>query len=380
MLISSLKVALIHDWLHTHRGGEKILEALCEIFPSAPIFTLFYSPGRCSPLIERHPIHTSFLNRLPGNRKYYRYLLPLFPLAAEKLHILDYDLIFSSSHCVAKGVIPSPGATHISYCHTPMRYAWDRYQDYFGKSWAEWAFLPFLHQLRIWDSVSSNRVDHFIANSYWVKQRIQKYYRRESRVITPFVDLDFFQPKIKSKEDFYLIVSSFVPYKRLDIAIQACRNLGKRLILVGEGPEESKLRSLSGPGIEFAGRVEFSQLRDLYCRARALLFPGEEDFGIAPLEAMACGTPILAFARGGVTETVVEKETGLFFFEQTSPSLEKVISEFESSPSDFWVDACRARAEKFSKKIFQQKITDFVLSHAVSGNSRALLHTPEGLT
>jgi glycosyltransferase involved in cell wall biosynthesis len=358
--ISDLRVAIIHDWLVTSRGGERVLEALCEIFPQSEIFTLFHKPGSTTERIESRPIHASFLNRLPKVEKYYRNLLPLLPYTIEQTQLEGFDLILSSSHCVAKGVIPPPGTLHISYLHTTMRYAWDQAYQYFGGGLKEFLVSPFLHYLRMWDVTSSARVDHFIANSRFVSQRIEKYYRRPSDVVNPFVDLERFKPAHGEKGDYYLLVSAFAPYKRVDLAIEACEKLGKRLLIVGGGQQEKTLKRMGGKWTQFLGNLPDDFLPDLFAGAKALLFPGVEDFGITPLEAMASGTPVIALGAGGALETIEEGKTGLFFYEQTAEALIQAIQTFEKQPNTFTAAACRERAEFFSKSRFQKQILGIV--------------------
>ena len=359
---SPKRIAIIHDWLVTFRGGEKVLEAITELFPYAELFTLYYTPGKVSPKIEGHKIHSSFLNRLPLAKRFYRYTLPLMPLAIESFDLTDFDLVISSSHCVAKGIIPSPDALHICYCHTPMRYAWDQYRVYFGGCFKQFLFLPSIHRLRQWDVTSSHRVDHFIANSEWVKNRILKYYRRDAEVIPPFFELSS-EPTSASPKDYYLVVAGLSPYKRIDIAIEACRKLNRRLMIVGAGQDEKKLLAMADNDIKFLGRVSDEELRKLYGECRALLFPGAEDFGIAPLEAMACGRPVIAYGKAGVTETVVDRATGLFFLDQTADSLCDAIVELEKLLPTISSDTCRKQAERFSRKRFQESFQNSIQRH-----------------
>lgn len=353
------KVAIIHDWLLGLRGGERVLDALCELYPSADLFTLFHEPGAVGPVIGRHPIQASFLNRFPEVSRYYRWLLPLYPLAIERFDLTPYDLVISSSHCVAKGIIPRPDAVHVCYCHTPMRYAWDRYGDYFPG--AKGALVaPFLHYLRLWDVTSAARVDHFVANSTWVRDRIEKYYRRDADVIPPFVDLETFRPAPETaRGDYYLVVSALAPYKRIDLAIRACNALDRELRIVGEGQLDRELRALAGPRTRFLGRVALDEVKRQYAGARALLFPGEEDFGITPLEAMACGKPVIALGRGGALDSVVDGETGLFFPEPTVESLTDAIRRFESGAA-FSPARCRERAERFGRETFLARFRETV--------------------
>jgi glycosyltransferase involved in cell wall biosynthesis len=353
-MLTDIKIALVHDWLVANRGGEKVLEAIAELYPKADIFTLFHTPGKPAPWINRHRVITSHLNQLPRSRHFYRYLLPLLPAAIESFDLSSYDLVLSSSHCVAKGVIVSPSALHICYCHTPMRYAWDKAPDYFSR-WQQPLVFPVLHYLRQWDVSSSARVDKFLANSNWVAKRIEKYYRRESTVIYPFADLENLALSEKSRDNYYLVVSGFAPYKRIDLAIKACQKLDRKLVIVGEGQCERELKALATRSTQFVGRVGGDELIRLYQNARALIFPGEEDFGIAPVEAMACGTPVIALGSGGVTETVVEGETGTFFASPEVEDLCRAIENFESTAVNISPSRCRERAAEFGRPAFQER-------------------------
>ncbi|MEW6455365.1 MAG: glycosyltransferase [Acidobacteriota bacterium] len=332
------RVALIHDWLTGRRGGEKVLEALVTLFPDADIFTLFHFKGSQSKIIEDKKIHWSFLQNFPFIKKFYRNYLPLYPIAIELFNLEKYDLIISSSHCVAKGIIPHPHSLHICYCHTPMRYAWDLYHYYFPQpsmSLFKKIFIPsIMNWLRTWDQATSLRVDYFISNSYHVAKRIKKYYGREAEVINPPVDTEFFT-LYEEKEDYYLIVSALVPYKKIDLAISAFNRINKKLKIVGNGPDYKKLKKLAGKNVEFLGSVSDSDLKFFYQRAKCFLLPGEEDFGIAPLEAQACGTPVIAFRKGGATETILENETGIFFEKLNIESLISAIDKFEKIKFNF---------------------------------------------
>ena len=363
--LENAKVALIHDWLMGMRGGEKVLEIFCHLFPESDIYTLLYESSDLSEEIKNHRIFTSFINRLPFKNKKYRNYLPLFPTAIELFNLKGYDLIISSSHCVAKGIIPPPDALHISYIHTPMRYVWDMYHEYFGREKigiVKRLIIPaFANYLRTWDVASSKRVDCFIANSNHVAMRIKKYYRRDSIVIHPPVETNFYKPADKIGE-YFLIVSALVPYKKVDITIKVFNHLQKPLLIIGNGPEERRLKAMAGSNVSFKDWQPPSALLKYYQDCRALLFPGEEDFGIVPVEAQACGKPVIAYKRGGVTETVIgyngdndRKCTGVFFEEQNEKNILKAIEKFNSIQwnSEF----IRHQAQKFSVNRFRDEIT-----------------------
>jgi len=353
-----MKVALVHDWLTGMRGGERVLEAFCELFPEAEIFTLFHFTGTVSPLIESRKIHTSFLQRF-AHREYYRYLLPFMPSAVESLNVKDFDLVISSSHCVAKGVIPAGDARHICFCHSPMRYIWDCQEDYFGRKASKFPFSFITSQLRRWDRLSSSRVHSFIANSQFIKNRIERCYSRKSEVIYPFIEIGCFHKEEKIK-NYYLVVSAFAPYKRVDIAIQACNYLKLPLKIIGSGQEEKKLRKLAGKTIEFLGWQPDEVVRKYLSSCKAILFCGREDFGIVPLEAMASGRPVIAFSDGGAMETIIEGKTGEFFPQQTAESLVKALLRFEKEAHKFDSSVIQQYAAKFDKIIFMEKIKDFL--------------------
>lgn len=350
------RIALIHDWLTGMRGGEKVLEVLCTIFPQADIFTLLHVPGQVSPTIERHHIVTSPLQKLPGIARSYRHLLPLMPWAIEQFDFTGYDLLISSSHCVAKGARPPVGIPHWSYCHTPMRYIWDQYDQYFSPDRAAWpvrqAMRLIRSRLQQWDVRTAARVHAFWANSVNVQQRIRRIYGRESDVIYPPVDTDFYSalPVIPTgeREDFYLVVSALAPYKRIDLAIEACRRMKRRLVIIGEGQTRAALGHLAGSDVTFLGWRCATELRDTFRRARALLFPGEEDFGITPVEALAAGCPVIAFGRGGALETIENHVTGLFFEEQSAESLAAALHDFERLDLD--PEAMRKASSPFSRQ------------------------------
>ena len=351
-----MRVALVHDWLTGMRGGEKVLECLCEIFPEAPVYTLVHVPGSVSPIIESRDITTSFLQRLPGSYRHYRALLPLFPAAIESFDLRGFDLVVSSSHAVAKGIIPGPRTTHVSYVHTPMRYVWDLMPEYAARSGrlTRAALRLAGPWLRAWDVAASTRVDTFIANSHHVAARIKRYYGREAQVVHPPVDTDFYTPGDEAPREHLLIVSALVPYKNIELAIAAVRGTAHRLVIAGEGPSRARLQAVAGPEVSFVGRLTNEQLRDLYRRASAFILPGEEDFGIAALEAQACGTPVVAYARGGALETVVDGRTGLLCGEAEPEALAKAIDTALRIP--FNRETLRAHALGFSRARF---VTDF---------------------
>lgn len=348
-----MKVALVHDWLTGMRGGEKVLEVLCEIFPDADLFTLFHRRGSVSPAIERHAIRTSFVQYLPFAAAHYRRYLPLFPFAIEQFDLDAYDLVVSSSHCVAKAVVPTGKARHLSYCYSPMRYAWDQFDAYFGaervgRFKSRWFYRPLLARLARWDAATASRVDRFVADSAHVAGRIRRYYNREATIVYPPVDTTFFQPSSQPPGPHFLIVSALVPYKRIDRAIAACDRVGAPLRIAGDGPERSRLERSARGNVEFLGSLTNDELRDEYQRARAVIMPGEEDFGIVPLEAQACGRPVVALGVGGARETVIDGDTGVLFPEPTEDSL---IAGLERAATiQFDEVRIRQNAERFSRE------------------------------
>jgi glycosyltransferase involved in cell wall biosynthesis len=347
-----VRVALVHDWLTGMRGGEKCLEVLCELFPAADIFTLFRRRGSVSPAIEAHRIETSFVQRLPFVQQHYRRYLPLFPAAVEQFDLDPYDLVISTSHCAAKAAVAPGRARHLCYCFSPMRYAWDQFDAYFGPERVgatarRWIYAPVMARMARWDAATAHRVDRFVAISQYVAGRIRRYYNRDATVVYPPVDTAFYCPADVAPESHFLIVSALVPYKRIDLAIEACRMAGARLRVVGEGPDRDALMRLAGPDVEFRGWLSNDDIRDEYRRARAVLLPGEEDFGIVPVEAQACGRPVVAYGRGGALETVVDGETGVFFDELSAPALASALERVTAMHVDS--DRVRAHAERFAR-------------------------------
>ncbi len=357
-----MRVALVHDWLTGMRGGEKVLLSLARLFPEAPIFTLLHVRGSVAPELEGREIHTTFVQRLPDVERRYRHYLPLFPAAAATLDLSGFDLVVSSSHCVVKGVRTPKGAVHVCYCHTPMRYVWDRYRDYFGPGRVT-PIAGFLIRyaaagLRAWDAASAARVHRFVANSAYVTGRIRRYYGRHAEVIPPPVDTEFFTPGGDGPGRFDLLVSALAPYKRVEMALEAYRGTGRPLRIVGTGPERERLEALAPPEATFLGWVDDATLRDLYRRCRAALMLGVEDFGIVPLEAMACGRPAIVFGEGGGLETVVPGETGLVFTEPTPRALRAAVDSLETVR--FNGVTLRAHAEAYSRRTFESRFRAFV--------------------
>ena len=367
-----MRTALVHDWLTGMRGGEKVLEVLCELLPESDVYTLIHLPGRTTPRIENRRIFASWLNRLPCVRHYYRYLLPLMPWTAGRMKLRGYDLVVAISHCVAHGVDVEPGVRFVCYCNTPMRYAWGMLNSYFPAGHRldprYWLLRRLGNRLRRWDVRAAQRVTEYVANSRNVQRRISESYGRDSTVVYPPVNTDYYRPSEERPGDFYLWVGALAPYKRIDLALEAFRKLGPKLVVIGEGQCLRRARRAAPSNVAFLGRQPDEVLRRHFCMCRALIFPGEEDFGIVPLEAQACGRPVIAFARGGALETVVDAEesgangaaTGVLFHEATPESLVEAIRRFERAEKDFRPEAIRAHALRFSRRRCKEALSDYL--------------------
>ena len=376
-----MKIAIVHDWLTGMRGGERCLEVICKLYPSADLFTLLHIPGSVSSVIESHPIHTSFIQNLPFAESKYRYYLPLMPFAIERFNLNEYDLILSSSHCVAKSVKSGRKTLHICYCHTPMRYIWDQFDQYFcrvNSGLIPWAVMKILRPwFQWWDAKTSCRVDSFIANSRHVQNRIRKYYHKEATVIHPPVDTKRFKKSGKNKSNYFLIVSAFAPYKRVDLAVEAFNKLGYPFVIVGEGQDAESLKKLANSNIRFEGWLDDSSVGVHYDRCRAFVFCGEEDFGISLLEAQAMGRPVIALGQGGALETIIPDRktwkpdtgipedktvnpTGVFFYKQTSDDLISAIQHFESIEYQFDEAKIQEHAARFDIALYTDRIKKFI--------------------
>jgi glycosyltransferase involved in cell wall biosynthesis len=363
-----MKIALVHDWLNGMRGGEIVFEALLDLYPEADVYTLIYEPLKLSPSLRaklaRTRVHASWLNSLTITRKKYRQLLPILPFAIRSFDLYPYDLIVSSSHCVAKGVKKRPGAVHVSYIHAPMRYMWDRFEDYFGKGRIarifRWIAILLRPLLQGWDRATAqkNRVDVLLANSNFIGEQIRRCYGREAQTVYPFARLERFH-RNRTPGGYYLMVGAFAPYKRTDLAIRAFARLGLPLKIVGGGQDEERLRALKAElrasNIEFIKKASQEEIEKLFAGCKAFIFPGKEDFGITPLEAMASGAPVIAFGEGGACETVT-KSTGILFSRQTVDALSEAVMDLESGRKKFLESECRARARFFTEERFKSEI------------------------
>ena len=357
-----MKVALVHDYLNQMGGAERVVMAFHQMFPDAPIYTSIYDPQRVDPAFQEMDIRTSFMQKFPLVTRHHQPYLPFYPFAMESLDLRDFELVLSSSSAFGKGVITRPGTMHICYCHTPMRWCWN-YREYVEREqlggMARRVLPLLITGLRVWDQVSAMRVDHFIANSPVVAERIQKYYRRDAVVIPPPVEVSrfSFDPDIEV-EDYFLIISRLIPYKRIDLAIEACNRLRLPLVIIGDGRDLERLKRLAGPTIRFLGRLSDQEVLHYYARCRALLFPGEEDFGITPLEAQACGRPVIAYGSGGALASVVEGITGVFFYEQTVDSLATALASFDERRYE--PETIRSHALEFDMPRFRRRILQFI--------------------
>jgi glycosyltransferase involved in cell wall biosynthesis len=383
---STPRVAVVHEWMVMFAGSERVVQHILRRFPSADLYSVISIMERdeAPELIDRLK-GTTFIQRMPWLRKMYRRYLPLMPLAIEQLDLSDYDIIISSNHAVAKGVITGPDQLHISYVHSPMRYAWDMQQKYLKDSGLDRGLKGYLARrmlfnIRMWDSVSANRVDHFLANSHYIKRRIAKTYRREADVIYPPVDLEWFSPE-GERSDYYVTASRLVPYKQAQLVVETFSKMpDRRLVVIGDGPEMNRIKRMATPNIELLGHQPNEALREHMRRARAFVFAAEEDFGIMPIEAQACGAPIIAFGRGGSTETVLpfgteERPSGILFDEQTAASLAAAIDLFEANEAAFSPQASYDNAMRFSAPRFEKEISEYILKkwdEWLGANSRAL--------
>ncbi len=362
-----MKIAIVHDWLVNYMGSEKCVESFTNIWPESDVFTIvdFLKEDDRKLILKGKKAIASFIGKLPLASKIHRHYFPLFPLAVEQFDLSRYDAVISSSHAFAKGVLTHAAQIHICYCHTPVRYAWDLYHSYLKESGAGKGIKGLiartaLHYVRLWDYSTRNRPDYFIANSKYIARRIRKVYDRDASVIYPPVDTKKFS-LCKEKEDYYVIAARFVPYKRVDLIVEAFTAMpDKKLLVIGDGPEEKKIRNLAGGNIRFAGYLPQDKLISKIGKAKAFLFAAEEDFGITIVEAQACGTPVIAFGRGGASETVIEGVSGVLFSEQTPASVIEAVNKFEKTGGTFDYEKIRKHAESFSREVFESKIKEFV--------------------
>lgn len=374
-----MKVAIVHYWWLSNRGGEAVVAAIVELYPEADLFVHVCD----EPLVRqtlgesfKGEIITSFISRLPGAVKHYQKYLPLMPVALEQLDLSAYDLVISSESGPAKGVITRPDALHVCYCHSPMRYVWDMYHAYLGGAGRliRTLFPWVAHWLRVWDRSSADRVDHFIANSSFVASRIRKFYRREAEVVFPPVNVMAFDHR-RERGDFYLCLGQLVPYKRADMVVEVFNQLGLPLVVIGEGELFERLKTIAGPNVQLLGRQAFSVVKEKLETCKALVFPGLEDFGIVPVEAMASGAPVIAYGKGGALDTIVHGKTGILFHEQSNSALEAAIRGFEAGPHRFDIDTLRAHAAGFERAIFHNKFLQ-AMDNAFAAQ-KATLTTPQ---
>lgn len=360
-----MKVAVVCDWLVVYAGAERVLEQILNIYPDADLFCLVdFMPKNERGFIKNRSVSTTFIQNLPGAQKHYRSYLPLMPIAIEQLDVTDYDLVISSSHCVAKGILTGPNQIHISYVHSPIRYAWDLTYQYLNEanlcSGVKGIVAKLiLHYMRLWDTRTANGVDYFIANSNFIAKRIKKIYGRSAEVIYPPVDVEAFE-YCEEKEDYYLTASRLVPYKKVKLVVEAFNEMpDKKLVVIGSGPDFNKIKSVAGKNIIMMGYQPFKVLKERMRHAKAFVFAAEEDFGITPVEAQACGTPVIAYGKGGALETIVAQETGVFFYQQSKEQLKKAVLTFEDS-NPIEARACRKNAERFSVEIFRNSMKQYI--------------------
>ena len=361
-----MKKALVHDWFSTYAGAEKCVESFTNIWDDFEIYSLidFLSGTDRDKILKGKRARTSFIQKLPFAKDKYRNYLPLFPLAIEQFDLSGYDVVLSSSHAVAKGVLTHSNQLHIAYVHTPIRYAWDLYHQYLRESGLDRGLKGalakyFLHKIRLWDASTANRVDHYVANSRYIARRIKKTYGKPSDVIYPPVDVDKFTLR-EAKEEFYLTASRMVPYKKIDLIVEAFSQTDKKLLVIGDGPDMAKIKSKAGKNVELLGFASDEAMADLMGRAKAFVFAAEEDFGITPVEAQACGTPVICFGRGGARETVRDGESGLYFMEQNAKELLAAVAKFEQNYDKFEPVKIRENSLKFSRARFEVEIKSYV--------------------
>ncbi len=362
VLTKKPKIAIVHDWLTNYAGAEQVLKSLMEVFPQAPIYTSIYKPEKFPDIFKKRIIHTTSLQKYSFVP--HQLLFTKMGKAFEELDLSNYDIVINSNHASSKAIITKPETLHIAYCHTPTRYLWSHYFEYleqmqFGilNPIVKWQMPSLAHKLRIWDRLAAERIDLWIANSKNTQKRIKKYYKKEAEVIYPPVNTDFFKPS-QEIENYYLVVSRLIPYKKIDLVIKTFNKLGKPLKVIGTGPKEKEFRKLARNNIEILGRVSDEKLRKFYSQCRAFIFPAEEDFGIVPIEAMSAGRPVIAYNKGGATETVIEKKTGILFKQQSVASLSKAIARFEETKFNF--QEIRSHAKNFEEKIFKKSILEFI--------------------
>jgi len=361
---SKRRIAIVHDWLPVYGGAERVLEQMLMVYPDADLFSLIDAlDDENRKFLKGKPVKTSFVQKLPGGKKYYRHCFPLMPLAIEQFDFSGYDMVITSSYAFAKGIITGPRQLHLCYCHSPIRYAWDLQTQYLKESKLDrgaksWLVRWLLHMIRMWDNRTSAGVDAFMANSRFIARRIEKVYRRDAAVVYPPVNVERFETREK-KEDFYVTASRMVPYKRIDLIVEAFNGMpDRKLVVIGDGPELPRIKRMAGPNVQVLGWQPNEVMRDHLQRARGFMFGGEEDFGIILLEAQACGTPVIAYGRGGALETVVENETGLFFDEQSPEAIQQAVTEFEMR--EWNASMCRENAERFSAQKFRENFQGFV--------------------